>query len=379
MLLREPENQLEMRFPLAQGVTAACLFQLRPNNVAVAFLYVLFCIYSSYRTRASHRLLMRLGGFFASFLTVNALILCQLIRHGALREYFSLVFGFGMHYSLHISFIRHFYALVVGFLELAPFGASLITCAALIEVVRSDHSWEMARGRYAILGCSLFASELLFASISGMAFEHYFLMWLFPVGLLGGYFISRCRMLVVYDKRHTLRAAFAGICVMLICASLLESLRAIGKSQYQFSDGNENAVLFVHEHSSPSDRVFVWGDYGSLHFRLGLKPASRYFSTVPMAHDSEAYRELALDALRDVEHSKAKFVLEVPVVNFPALFARQPTSRYSSPNGSWDDNELLQAKDCLSKRYSLILSDASSGIKVYGLDSADSSYPQTCF
>lgn len=372
LMAKEFGGSDKARYPVAQGLLAALLFQLRPNNAAVSVLYLLVCAYGCLRARAVRPPIARVGLFALSFVISNLCILSPILIRGGWSDYVFAAFTYGLDYATQKSALRHPYAVCVGLLLVSGYGASLIASAMAIVLLRAKLAWSRVSDRFAILALLLFFLEICFSSVSGRAYEHYFLMWLLPLALLSALFVGRLEMLsrARSEEPGFPAAAFLGACALLVFSSAFDGLRTFAQSGEKLIDRRASLVRFVRERSAPSDRAFVWGDRGGdLAFRLGLRPASRFFSTVPMTHDVRCYRWMASEALRDVEKGRPRFILESPGNELPGLFSPAAGDREGPAMSAWENGELLNQKRRLGQTYSLVLADADSGVKVYELKS----------
>jgi hypothetical protein len=164
---------------------------------------------------------------------------------------------------------------------------------------------------------------------------------------------------------------------MLVGGSALESARATGETLAKFHDARGRVVEYVRERTTSADRVFAWNGFGDLLFRVGRRPASRFFHAAAML-DERSYRAQAAEALSDIERVGPKFILECrhEPGSIPAIFAadsgapeglnsgNQRGVALSGTTDSWDTASLREIKSRLRTRYHLAYSDGS-GVAVY--------------
>src|ERR1700683_2511386 len=136
---------------------------------------------------------------------------------------------------------------------------------------------------------------------------------------------------------------------------------------------------------TPADVVFSWNGFGDTLFRVGRRPATRFFHAAAML-DERSYRVQATEALSDVARARPKFILEYQHEqgSIPAIFPAFPgTPEESAPGSlssgekrdvalsgttdSWDTAGLRELKSQLRSRYHLAYSDGS-GVAVYELN-----------
>jgi hypothetical protein len=390
LLCREAEDGSQPYYPALQGLLAAALFQLRANNTAVIGLYIIASVFERIRRREIRRLVVSFAVFVAAFAIGNVAVLWTIIERGCFHQYWAAVFRFGSQYSTMRPAIMHVYAVSVGLLKISRFGGSVIAGATAAVVVAARPSWTNFRDRFAMLVLALFVLEVAGSAVSGRAYEHYFIMWLLPVTVMAGLFIQRCSDAIGLQRFAVW--SFCGACTVLLAGSALDSAREFGNAVVKFNDQQANVVRYVRERTTPSDRVFAWNGFGDLPFRLGRRPASRFFHAAAML-DVRSYRAQATEALGDVERVGPKFILEYrhePGM-LPGIFAAIPgtpaepasgapdsgDSRDAAISGttdSWDTAALSEIKSRLRDRYESVYSDGS-GVGVYELKPARGSEP----
>jgi hypothetical protein len=387
LLCRQAEHGSRPYYPILQGLLAAALFQLRPNNAAVIGLYIFLTLFEHIRRREVRRLAVSLAVFFAAFGIGNVAVLWTIIDRGCFRQYWDAAFRFGSKYLTMRPAIMHVYAVSVGLLKISRFGGSVVAGATAAAVVAAQPSWTNVRDRFAMLAVTLFAMEVAGSAVSGRAYEHYFMMWLLPVTLLAGLFIKMCSDAI--SLRPFAVALFCGACAILLVGSVLDSSREIGETVVKFHDRQANVVQYVRERTTPADRVFVWNGFSDLLFRLGRRPATRFFHFAAML-DVRSYRAQATEALRDVERLSPKFILEYQPTpeSLPGIFAATEESvpqpgdsgelrDAAIPTGpdSWDSSELRELKSRLRERYELAYSNGS-GVRVFERKQVRGSQPE---
>lgn len=381
LLCREVEGEPRLFYPLVQGLLAALLVQLRPNNAAVIGVYLLTTLVLYIRAKAPWRVAVNIALFTAAFAAGNLVILWPIVERGYFRQYWEAVFLFGHHYSTVRPAYMHLYAIGVGLLKVCRCGGAVFAGASLAALIVARPSWTSLRDRFALLAAALFAAEVAGSAVSGRAFEHYFLMWVLPLTALVALFVKGCADSI--GSRAFAAASICGACLILASASVVDSAREVSETVLKFRDPHDGVIRYVRARTNPADRVFVWNVAPSLLVRLGRLPASRFFHTAAML-DVNAYRDQAGEAFRDVIRTSPKFILETPpgLGSLPGLFpvnqvaADQSAAGNGSDSGElrdaairpssepWDTAEMAEMKRILRERYALARVDPS-GIRVY--------------
>ena len=112
------------------------------------------------------------------------------------------------------------------------------------------------------------------AASSGRNFDHYTIQFLAPFCLGGGLVLA-----VLADwlrsARHPLQRIAAGI---LLAGALYQAGSAAWDSRGRTlpDDSSLPVAAYIREHSTPADRIFVWGFHADIYLYADRKPASRY-------------------------------------------------------------------------------------------------------
>ncbi len=115
------------------------------------------------------------------------------------------------------------------------------------------------------------ATSLAAAAASGRAFEHYFIQFLPPFACLAAWLPGHWSA----QLRPALRYTAIPLCLLLGISLLVTSARARRISPPP-PDPALRVSEFIRHHSSPSDRIFVWGFNADIHLFTDRLPASRF-------------------------------------------------------------------------------------------------------
>jgi 4-amino-4-deoxy-L-arabinose transferase-like glycosyltransferase len=316
---------------LAAGalVALACLLK-QPAGVGLAPLGV-YCLHPGY---ARARGLPRWAGWFhggligvgfAVVLAMTALILRQL---GILQAawYWSVVNHDVVHGPLDPVFWRY-----------AARGSAvfaLCTGPLLLGAWRSLHgditAWEGRRAERDALVVFL-AVSLIGVAASGRFFGHYFIQLLPPLVLLATPALTRSwRALGDPAERAWRRLTLGWTALSLLVTFGVHFTKGVLRPLPA-----SEAARWVTAHSTPAERLFVWGQYPHLYYLSGRRPASRYISCFPLTGfvfggPPSADRGLdtsgrivpgAWDSLaRDFERHPPKFIVDEYAVRVVPLY-----------------------------------------------------------
>ena len=198
--------------------------------------------------------------------------------------------------------------------------------------------WERRRPELAGL-VGLFIASLVGTAASGRFYPHYFIQLVLPLTLLAAPICSRILWSPAQPGPLYLRRGFM-VGVLAVTVVGFTTAHAIGLYLHR----SETAVgRYVREHSSPDDRMFVWGQSTGHYADARRRPASRYVATFPLTgyifgsplswdpnHDtSDRIVPGSWDNLvRDFERTPPLFIIDTesartipkyPVEHFPVL------------------------------------------------------------
>jgi hypothetical protein len=113
------------------------------------------------------------------------------------------------------------------------------------------------------------------AASSGRDFDHYTIQFLAPFCLGAGLAVARLGAWAWSGA--TRRVARIAIALLLVVAGGQATGRALAaRSRTLPDDPSRRVATYIREHSTPADRVFVWGFHPDIYLFSDRRPASRY-------------------------------------------------------------------------------------------------------
>lgn len=367
LLTYELSSGYRRRYPLIQGVLTALMFQFRPNHVGMALVYVLVCGWEVVGTHRWREGAAKISLFGTAFAICTAAFVLPFVLSGTLDQYLYGVFGYNLSYAADAGLFTRLRVLYFGFEQTAQFGLSIIALSVPIALLVLRPSWKLAENRFMICASLLVVVEGVLAAVSGKLYEHYFAMCLLPMAILAGVFAHWCYSAGSKSDAPPRLPRIAGrsACCLMALMSVTGSVRDLIDSSQRPAEATTAVVRFVRSAATPEDHVLVWGDkYRSIHYRLGLRSASRFFTT-NFLYTERLYKKLAPAVLRDLQTAKPPLVIEMQQVDFPSLFSGY--FGQSAEIQAWDDDGLRTLKRNLAAAYSVALIDSKSKIVVYRL------------
>ena len=344
----------QLGYGVALGVLAGLAFALKANLVAAATAAAIAVGVILLFERRLADLGRFAGGAMLGFAAVWGAIVAYMVSRGAYGAFVDQVFRYNFVYA-GASWGQRVRAALTGVTALARFGAVILPFAgwvvAGVLTLRSFRRPESRRDPARILrlyGFVWLPLELLFSSISGRAYMHYFVA-LLPVlaylsALLASELSTRLGTSRVTGRvdmpPNVVVLAFAACVAFLSAANTLVEFRDSGASPADRRRTQvDAAVAFVRAHSTPQEPLLVWGHASDVYLLSARRPASRH--VYPFALLTPRYADSALVAgfLDDLRRTSPPLIVDAthgPTASdslVPPLGAWNPEWRYPNDRG----------------------------------------------
>jgi hypothetical protein len=264
---RNPKNRL---YDFLIGVMTVLSFLFRANNIgmgiAIALSWIIIGIVQHQFLVMIKRLGMMLTGCGLALLCAGIFLWYQGILsaswNAAILYNFSYV---GNRTSILSSIIPGFqYLGLVAWISVLGYGAAIFSAFRMLKIKIFDS--------FMILIIVLWPVEILFSSLSGRSYTHYFVNWLPAVAILCGYLYHFAAPALLSEKSvsflntEKMPLALAAVIAMFICSSrVMDYSHAFGALFFDRKYGVEeiNPVsLYIRRNTNPQDRVLDWVQSG---------------------------------------------------------------------------------------------------------------------
>lgn len=167
--------------------------------------------------------------------------------------------------------------------------------------------------------------------------SHYFVLLLPAASLLVGVaIVSAERLLAVAVPRPAARALALGLALLAAGRYVVPeqrylfsmSMRDLSREIYQTNPFVEAPEIarYIREHSSPTDRIAVFGSEPEIYFHAGRRAATSYLYTYPLFESQPFARRMAEEMIGEIEASRPSYVV------------------YAVIRSSWTERELPDAR-----------------------------------
>jgi 4-amino-4-deoxy-L-arabinose transferase-like glycosyltransferase len=258
---------------LAAGALLCAGFLLKQPAAIAAVPLGIYLLLPSYRTsrglawRAS---VIHLAMLVAGFLGALGLATMVLLRQGILGETF--YWTFTNHSIPHVFWQKGI------LLTLAFLGACLpLVIGAAMAYRDKEGIWASKRAeRTALFG--LLAASAIGAAAGTRFYPHYYIQLIPPFALLAAPHYARLWSGRTRPRHWLLRPVVAYTWLVLtVVAFSISHWRALASRREPSEAGQ-----YLLAHSTPADRIFVWGHVPRIYLDARRRPASRYITTFPL-------------------------------------------------------------------------------------------------
>lgn len=285
-------------FLFLSGVAFSLAFFTKQFALADFFVAALFCFIFLKIEKASLRhLSASIGSLVAGFLLVAAVIVGYYAWRGALAEFRFYFWDYNFnYYTPALSAFQRLKLAVLYFIHSEGFiRANFLLPVLFISAAGMAVARFLSGGRrldrplliefyLVVWGLVSYAS----GSYTGRHFAHYFFMLLPPFCLLNGRTMS---LLYEVVPALTVAAQRTALRLFLLVLVLTGIVFPLGQYSFRlnvrevFEDEDKVAFVprtlyqltdYIKQHSSPGDKIFVWGFYPEIYILADRTPASRY-------------------------------------------------------------------------------------------------------
>jgi hypothetical protein len=251
------------------GVVLALNFLLRANNIGVELSIVLVLFVSAFLDKEWSVSLKKLAWMSAGSLVVFALVAIYFYSLGTLEEMVTAGYTYNFFYSdgdgakggLFTSFRRGLNLL--GYPALPALLGYLVLFRKLPETIRNGE--KSSRDFYIFLLIGL-PVEVLFSSLSGRNYPHYYICWSPYIAVLSGLILYYLISPAINEDLQRRSISTLSAVILLIGLASFSTLNQYTPAIYRLLFDRAAGIEYIHpvakyirENTNPSDTVLVWG------------------------------------------------------------------------------------------------------------------------
>ena len=350
-----PESRgKQLGYGVALGILAGLAFALKANLIAASVAAAIAVVVVLSFERRLADLGRFAGGAVLGFAAVWGAIVVYMVSRGAFAAFVDQVFRYNFLYA-GASWGQRVRAALQGVTALARFGAFILPFAgwvvAGVLTLRTFRRPESRRDPARVLrlyGLVWLPLEVLFSSISGRGYMHYFVALLPVLAYLSALLAAELSARLG-TSRATGRVDMAAGVVVLACAACVAFLSA-ANTLFELRDSGASsadrrrrqvdaAVAYVRAHTTPQEPLLVWGHASDVYLLSDRRPASRHVYPFALLTPRYADSALVVDFLDELRRTSPPLIVDAahgPTASdslVPPLGAWSPEWRYPNDRG----------------------------------------------
>jgi Dolichyl-phosphate-mannose-protein mannosyltransferase len=266
-------NSLKWRPELLGAGALLCVAFLLKQSAAIAAIplgiYLLLPSYRMSRGLTRTQSFAHAVIFTAGFFGVLALFALFLEREGIFRE--------TVYWTIVANTVPYFFWRNGIVMTLAFVGACLLlVIGAVASILDSRALWSGKKSEQAAL-IGLLAASAIGTAAGSRFYEHYYIQLIPPLSLLAAPYYAQLWTGRIQSRYWLLQPAFSCLCltVTIVAFSISHWLGAARRAPSETG-------RYLLGHSTPSDRIFVWGNKPKFYIEARRRPACRYILSFPL-------------------------------------------------------------------------------------------------
>ncbi len=337
LLWRDQGKPGDLLFGLLLGVFGALCMMLRQNlidtPVAVAItVYVTLILEQRWLP-----LLKVIAGKALGVSAVLLSILGYLAANDALTEFWEAAFVYNFGFKTSGPLLQKLFGHLPMFDYVPAIGLTFLGYGLLLytELKRGGYRREQFQKREANSALRVPFRRLLlviwlpvalgFATVSGQAFNHYYMTLLPVVTILVA--VVTVRLLETgMGLSPAWRKVWIGLAIAVVLLTVVKHHRKIVRNLHNDRVRQiEATAALIQEATDPGDAVFVWGVMADVYLKSERPHASRYTIIYPLLAPGYAGPEQVSELIEDLNRSKP-----------PLIIATSPSNKSIPPLGAWN-------------------------------------------
>jgi hypothetical protein len=358
------------------GVLGGLAFLLRANLIgAMVSVGLVLTITLLWRWQFSSWLRFMAGGLSGVVLIILPLILYLWLRD-AFYAFLDQAFHYNLIYSskpwairVHAAFTGLQFSSLYAPLFI-PIAGWLIAFSRLNPWGQDNYQWSIAL--FIVIWLPV---EIVFASLAGRDYGHYFIPLLPPLSFLAAFLVSEIATYaeISFQRQRQQQYVIIAILVALAIVPIADAAAHVKDHGLprQHMDDIAPVVDYVRCHTRPDESIFIWGHAAAVYFFSDRRPASRYIYPLPLLTPNYADAPLIQGFLTELEKSAPAIIIDATAGEdvVPPLDQWNPNWRFPSSGSEpsyWTMTpELKHFYDYVWDHYTVADTIGRLGWKVY--------------
>jgi hypothetical protein len=305
------------------GVFTALLFFLKQTNVGICLAIFLVLSIHRIKSRKYRQLILDSVALILGFFSIVAIISIYIGANGALSDFWNNTFIYNVPYlskspltAIYSSFIGLGNLMTTGFLIIGCLGGFFALKTWRSKTLKNDSLHEIL-----LLSITDIPIEFLLISLSGRAYEHYYITLLPPFAILVAFAFQEISGFVTKNTSRKLSPHFLlGYSLLLLVFGV--SLPYIEQFKQINNLSNNDLIHAISDLTDTSDNVLVYGANAGINYKSKHTSPSRYVYQYPLYTENYVSEKMILEFMDDIILNKPSLILDThnpatPFFDFP--------------------------------------------------------------
>jgi hypothetical protein len=360
------------------GLTTVSGFLLRPNLIGEVLAIIIIITILSLWERKFKKGIIDLLFIGLGITVILGIVIFYFWITGVLNEAVFTIFSYNFSYSSS-TLAQRFNAFVFGLTAIKWLLPILILSPLYVYYEFKKNRLSKNLQLFLIFLVLDGIINILFSSISGRSYIHYYITWLPFISILGGYatfqFFEKFIRLFKFSPYQSQIIFSAGLVLLgfvLFSNKLLENIPLIEKTISNYQDLDLRITRYIRQNTNPDDYVLAWGYENFINFRSRRDSPSRFAHQFPIYGKSEIAQKWSEEFFADLSKKQPAFIVtpptepERPMTAIPPL-DKETQKLWISKNAGYLSKGLEDSLDFINSHY--LLYTEIDGWKVYKLNS----------
>ncbi|MDI1234972.1 MAG: hypothetical protein PSX81_11860 [bacterium] len=300
---------------LLMGVLMACVLLIRPNQIAIWVVIVIFELVITWFNKKPFSQLFLRGLFMLFGLIIPIfVVVIYFAKNNALNQMIECFFKFNFIYAggNHTSILDNIkFSLVT-----LPFLWVMIVCIVFNYGLFIYKRNEIKKVDWALLlfTSTWLALEVFLSSLAGAYFLHYYIQWILPIMASMIVFMRSLKYLNLSPSKYFYTIyIFTGMLFLFIGAKTVIRHRWQMYGRYLCLHNERSfykTAEFINQNTTSKDYLLEWGIVDGLNFETRLKSPSKYFYQYPLDTKGYTNDSIVHTFINDVKSKEPKFIID---------------------------------------------------------------------
>jgi 4-amino-4-deoxy-L-arabinose transferase-like glycosyltransferase len=304
------------------GMLCGIAFFLKQNAIGMGIAIVIYIFIQQIVLKQPKTIYKNILPILIGWVFVASIITTTLLIQGAFKAFIDASFGYSLNYSEAVGILQRVKNLFVGINLLSRTGLAQFGivgfCFALAIALHPKHAIKI--NPLLVIAVIDLPIEIVFANVTGMVFPHYFITYLPSLALLSAFSFSQLVKIMRLVKVPKFASVGSLLLILMMFSMYMAPDYAATIVKFR-SYGDQSAIEYVKQHTTPDEYVLVWGAETQVNFFTQRRNPSRFNYLYPLYQKGFVTEQMILEFLGDINTYHPLIIdsqnSATPLYNFP--------------------------------------------------------------